>query len=197
MSRKTIFVDLDRTLFDTNQFMVALWEAVGQLYPKVDVVYEVSRIGEWYEHIGDLKHYLFPKQFAHATGDTFAKAAPALHSLLRHEQFAFPDAMVIKMWPGRGYDVRIVSFGAEDLQKFKLSLMPEFDEPRDIILEAKGPFLMRNYPNAAGFMVDDKRNPHLPVGIKEVWLDRTANVDIKQEAGIITINSLEGVEELL
>jgi hypothetical protein len=197
MSRKTVFVDLDRTLFDTNQFMVAVWEAVGQLYPNVDILYETSRIGKWYAHVGDLKHYLFPKHFAHATGGVFQDAVPALHSLLQHEQFAFPDATAVKTWQAKGYEVRILSFGATDLQQFKLSLIPAFDEPRDIILEAKGPYLAKHYPGAVGVMVDDKRNSSLPPNIKEVWLQRDETMDIKREPGIIVINSLKGVEELL
>jgi hypothetical protein len=197
MSRRIIFVDLDRTIFDTNQFMVSLWEAASQLYPNTDVVYEVSRIREWYRAVGDLQYYLFDQHLHHATGAAFEKIAPELRRRLQHEQFAFPDTAAITSWAAHGYDVRILSFGAQDFQAFKLSLIPQFDQPRDIILEAKGAFITEHFPGVTGFMVDDKRNLSLPAGVREVWLRRAGEQDINKESDMITIKSLKEVEELL
>jgi hypothetical protein len=195
MSRPIIFVDFDRTLFQTDALFPLLWDTVGELYPQADIQTAKNEVGKWYEIIeGDYKHYLFPQHLLHVTGANFDQAEPLLLERLSKHDFTYPDVGVINHWPAKGYDVRILTFGGEPFQKFKLKLTPQFIEPRDIILEPKGTFLAHHYPDAAGFMVDDKRNPGMPATIKEVWLNRQGKT---AEDAIITISSLEQLEEFL
>jgi hypothetical protein len=197
MSRRIIFVDLDRTIFDTARFMPDVWHTVADLYD-VDAERELQHVPDWYESVGDLYHYPFPAHFEAVTGVSADDAKSELHRRLRGRDYAFSDTIAMRDWKKRGYEVRILSFGARWFQDFKLSFLPDFHEPRDIILEAKGPFIAKNFPDAVGFMVDDKRNPDLPPAVHEVWLDRAGtSLGKPKEDAIITISSLEQVEELL
>jgi hypothetical protein len=195
MSRRIIFVDFDRTLFRTDFLFTKLWEAVAELYPQADVLKANAEIGQWYEIIEDhYKHYLFPQHLLHATGVDFEEAQPLLLKRLSQYDFLYPDVHAANEWPKAGYEVRILTFGGEPFQKFKLKLAPQCKQPHDIILEPKGIFLARHYMDVEGFMVDDKRNPGLPQNIKEVWLSRKSKAT---EDAIITISSLEQMQEFL
>jgi hypothetical protein len=198
MNNPTIFVDLDRTIFDTNRFFPIVWQAVGDLYPGVHVEQEIGLIDRWYEtSVGDLRTYYFEKHFEAVTGVKFEDGFAVLHEHLKGGDYAFPDAQVVNSWGELGYNVRILSFGGRGFQELKLSLIPEFDQPRDIILERKGAFIARHYPGAHGFMIDDKRNPGLPGGVQEVWLNRANPGPVTHEGDTVIISSLEQMQEIL
>jgi cation diffusion facilitator CzcD-associated flavoprotein CzcO len=95
-------------------------------------------------------------------------------------------------------DVRILTFSAEWFQKFKLSLVPQLASlPYDIIQEAKGAYIAEHFPQAQGWLVDDKLDTDLPPGIRAIWLDRSKAMDIERQNDIIIVNSLKHVKEVL
>ncbi|HSW81121.1 MAG TPA: hypothetical protein VLG40_01875 [Candidatus Saccharimonas sp.] len=197
MNDKILFLDLDRTLFDTPRFTQALWYAIGHEF-KVDAAQQLESLPEWYHQIGDLRYYHFEEHVKHVLHKTADEITAKIRPRLERENFLYPDTSELQNWQTRGdYQLRILSFGGEWLQKFKISLCPRIaDLPADIILEPKNTFIAHNYSRANGFLVDDKRNLDLPRGFTEVWLRRELLQKTK-ESGLIIVNSLIEVTEAL
>ncbi|HSE61048.1 MAG TPA: hypothetical protein VLA88_01995 [Candidatus Saccharimonadales bacterium] len=192
---RTVFVDFDRTLFNTELFQRLCWQEIGNAY-NVDVEAAHAQMPAWYHQVGDLHYYSLDEQLAAMfTQDTPDEIMATIRPKLASMAFSYPDAKEVFAWQKAGYEVHIVTFGEEWFQNTKRSFVPELAElPFHITLEQKGSFIASNFPDATGFMIDDKRNLDLPPAIREVWLNR---VDNKQEAGILTIHSLKAMEELL
>lgn len=198
MTNKILFLDLDRTLFDTTRFMRDLWQAIGQIY-NVNPQHQLAELPEWYHQMGELRYYHFEEHVQAVLHQNADQVATAVRPLLADKNFLYPDVAELSKWQKRAdYQIRILSFGGDWFQKFKISFCPDIaDLPRDIILEAKNIFIARTFAGAQGFLVDDKRNPDLPPGFTEVWIDRQSDVQKIKKDGIIIINSLTQVQEVL
>lgn len=197
MTDKILFLDLDRTLFDTVRFVNVLWQTIGRAYT-IDHEKQLATMLGWYKQVGELRYYRFEDHVQQATGQTADQVAVKIRPHLAAHDFLYPDTAEIKNWQARGdYTLRILSFGGEWFQKFKISLSPAIaDLPADIILQPKNQFIATHFAGARGFLVDDKRNPHLPKGFTEVWLQRDTLQNAK-ESSLIIVNSLIEVTEAL
>lgn len=195
MTRNILFLDLDRTLFDTDLFIKEFWHAAAKIY-NFDPIHQIAQVSSWYRPVGDFGYYSVEDHVRAALGKTAAEVGEAVRPLIRHIDFTYPDTAEITIWQARGdYELRILTFGGRWLQKYKLSLTPTLSAlPCDIILVAKGDFIVKNFTDAQGFLVDDKRGNRLPPNFKEIWINRRTDMKIP---GTITIHSLAEVKGVL
>lgn len=198
MARKVLFLDLDRTLLDTPHFMQSLWREIAKAY-NAGLEHQMAQVPHWYRAVGDYHYYDLRMHLQEGMGLDPDAVLAKITLALQKEDFLYPDASELAAWLERAdYEVRVLTFGPPWVQQFKISLVPAIAKlPCDMILEAKKAFIAREYAGRQGLLVDDKRNPGLPDGFTEVWLNRDSDMDIVKEYGIITIKSLTQVRELL
>jgi hypothetical protein len=197
MKSKVLFLDLDRTLFDTVSFMTTLWRALSDHYGQ-DYDHCMALVPQYYRAIGDYRYYDLKIHLQDGLGVDPEEAVAAVTPQLKNTDFTFPDASELHIWQKSDYEIRILTFGPAWVQQFKMRFAPSIAHlPIDIILEPKNEFIAREYADRNGLLVDDKRGLHLPPNFKEVWIDREHTMQNAQEYGIIYINSLTQVKELL
>jgi hypothetical protein len=147
-----ILCDFDRTLFDTDQFFLEIWQLAGKMY-EIDDEWERSQAPDFFTKYGDAYDYRFFEHLKRAAGQQlsiphFINEARKAFS----DKFLYDDATnhVITMID------EIVTFGGTEYQTFKLGLCPSLDAiPRRIILEPKGEYITKNYTQPT-ILVDDK-----------------------------------------
>lgn len=198
MKPDILFLDLDRTLFDTPRFMPALWHALAARY-SLDYEHCMALVPHFYRAIGDYRYYDLKMHLQDGLGLDPEQAIDVVTPVLAKQDFLFADTSSLAEWQARpDYEVRILTFGPAWVQAFKMRFAPALAHlPTDMILEAKNEFIAREYAGRSGLLVDDKRNPNLPKGFTEVWLDRDHTMQNTQESGIVCINSLAQIKELL
>jgi phosphoglycolate phosphatase-like HAD superfamily hydrolase len=197
MKPRILLLDLDRTLFDTARFMPAMWQAIAAQY-SLNYEHQMALVPHFYRAMGDYRYYDL-KVHLQDLGMDAEEVIDKVTPVLQKQDFIFPDVSELKEWQKRpDYEIRVLTFGPEWVQSFKLRFAPEIAQlPLDMILEPKNEFIARTYPRQGGLLVDDKRNPQLPPSFKEVWLNRDHTMQNAQESGMICINSLNQVKDLL
>ena len=171
----TVFLDLDRTLFQTDLFDELRWELLAQWYPEViDLPSEWARQREFYVYHGELYFYDFTAHMA-ALGLEVDEVYERLRtSELADGRLEYEGVRALVEWIRERGDVRILTFGPEDYQSLKLALCPSLrDVPVHRTLEEKGGFFRSLAHDAADevWMVDDKLIPELPEYVHYVQAD--------------------------
>jgi hypothetical protein len=196
MARPILFVDFDRTLIETDRLIAASWRAIEETF-NIDATSVLATLENHYVHVGDLRYYNFDKHIKAELHRSADEVAAAIYPTLKKESFAFGDSDEIFHWQDK-YEVRILTFGAEWYQRFKLGLVPQFKNlPIDIILMPKGQFIAEHFGGRGGWLVDDKYNSGMPEGFTEIHLVRSSSFTDETKDGIITINSLKALKEIL
>ena len=197
MAHKTLFLDMDRTLLNTNEFVQAFWRAVEKYY-RINHEHAIAEMPKYYHDMGELRYHDLYLQLSELFGLDPDEVIATIRPDLATQDFLYADVKPILALQKHDFELRIITFGEQWFQQCKLSFLPALDHlPRDIILESKGAFLARTYPQAEGWMIDDKRNPHLPPNVQEVYLDRTSEDPFTKKDGIIIINSLKHFQEAI
>lgn len=192
-----LFVDFDRTLFDTASFTTKLWESVSRRY-NLDAEKAKTEGQAYFNYVGNLYDYDFFSHMRKMTGSSDVGIADAVREDLAGHDFCYPDSDEPFAWADEGHDVRILTFGNEPYQRLKLSLAAEFmDLPIMIIRESKAEYLGWAHEAQQGWLVDDKPDQRLPVGFKEINLNRTSDLPIAQQSGYVIVNSLKHVRNVL
>lgn len=192
-----LFVDFDRTLFDTASFTEKLWEVVGRRYG-LDAEKAKTEGRAYFNRVGDLHDYDFFAHMRKMTGQSDASIADAVREDLAGHDFRYEDSAEAFVWSEVGHDVRILTFGNEPYQRLKLSLTPEFlNLPVMIIREPKADYLGWAHAAQQGWLVDDKPDQRLPAGFKEINLNRASELPITQQSGYVIVNSLKHVRNIL
>lgn len=194
----TVFLDLDRTLFQTDLFDELRWELLAQWYPEViDLPSEWARQREFYVYHGELYFYDFTAHMA-ALGLEVDEVYERLRtSELADGRLEYEGVRALVEWARERGDVRILTFGPEDYQSLKLALCPSLrDVPVHRTLEEKGGFFRSLSHDAADevWMVDDKLIPELPEYVHDVQADVERKVVEQQDWAVITeLAELPGV----
>lgn len=117
-----VYLDLDRTLFKTGNVKV-LWEYIAQQYPEIGDAFAGRET--YYHYVDDMYYY---DMSAHLTS---LGLEPELvygelgNSIYADGRFEYEGAgELIEALLSYGYDVRIMTFGTDDYQRFKASLCP-------------------------------------------------------------------------
>lgn len=196
--KKLLLLDLDRTIFDTATFMRVLWTALAAEY-NADYDREMARVPSFYRAVGDYRYYDLQLHIQEGLGENADEAMRAVSPILTQQDFAFADLSELGTWLAHpDYEVRVLTFGPEWVQRWKLVFMPMVkDVPIDITLEPKEAYIAREFAGRTGFLVDDRLTHSLPDGFTEMYITRESTIQNSQEDGIIYINSLTQVREYL
>lgn len=191
MPKHVLYVDFDRTLFDTQTFFTDLWQWLGDEYG-LDGQAEQQRANEFYTMCGTLYDYDF---FTHidacglARTDVEQRAKQALTGpyLYQDAQYALALRPII------------LTFGNSDYQRFKLSFCDLADYTTIIIQESKGDYIARHHPRDSVTLVDDKDLiAELPPQVHFIRIDRTQprpHTHVRERYD--TIASLQYIEEVM
>lgn len=157
--RPLVFLDLDRTLFDTRQAGL-LWQELAKRYD-IDAAKCTAERSNWYEWVDDTTYY---HDFSQQLTDYGIDASEAYEYLrqspLAQGVFEFPYVDVLVRTLQEIADVKVLTFGIDDYQQLKASLCPSLRGVEIITtLESKTTVLGRYMNKYDCWLVDDK-----PVG---------------------------------
>ncbi len=151
-----IYLDLDRTLFQTSR-AGEIWDEIAQLYPEINA--EKAR-GEYENYFvefgGGLYYHDISKQLSDYGLDPVAVYESLLETDLDDGRFEFPGVKeLVSLIVEKGEEVTVLTFGADDYQRFKVALCPSLQGiPVVTTLRPKYEFLEN--VESGGWVVDDK-----------------------------------------
>lgn len=186
-------MDFDRTLFDTGAFVGALWRYLADMY-HLDERKEQQRAREFYQYVGEQYDYYFFDHMASIKQLPIAeKLTHDIGEALGQKKFLFSDAYsIIPSIDG------IVTFGNRPYQELKLSLCPELATIRQhITTEPKGEYVARIFADTPTVLVDDKLQQGLPSSCRFIRLDRHQVETVTNREEVVTIKSLEYLQQVL
>ncbi len=200
-----VFLDFDRTLFDLDSFVAWTDEVLSAKFNLLPGTFSQSSLQHLTPAQDNLYFYEHLKHFQSVTGKSWSFISGELEKELRqlNGDFCFPE--VHKTLHGlfkKPYDVRVLTFGYGDYQRFKLhtcSVIRRLHIPTHVVDEPKRLFLDRHFAVGPGVLVDDHHPLHLPPTWQHIWLDRsvTANKPQSLADGSILIKDLKQLSIVL
>jgi hypothetical protein len=197
----TIFcIDFDETLF--NHATLNAW--MDAELAKDGIIAE----GDYAKGVDDYHHQLTPilrlydheRHIFDSTGREWGYIAGHLKAKLTQEpcKFCYPDSHSFLRKAVKKYaDVRILSFGHGEYQRFKMGLcavLRELDLPTHIVDRPKGQFLKEHFrAPTSGILIDDKYPLDLPDNFLHVLVDRKGRYveSSKGDERVVYIGSLK------
>lgn len=194
-----IYLDLDRTLFNTPVFVPELVAAAEKLYG-LDAQQFQKDMATYYlsSADGQLQHYDFFAQLA-AHAIDIRHAERELLAALHGRNYVYDDAReMLQLLGSTPITLGIVSYGTQFYQLFKYKAAPELAGlPIKVVFHDKATYIAEQ-PHEPSWLVDDKITSNLPDWCVMILLDRTAKAPFVRESPMFwRINSLQSVETLL
>ncbi|HEV2413034.1 MAG TPA: hypothetical protein VGS28_04520 [Candidatus Saccharimonadales bacterium] len=203
---KRLYLDLDRTLYMTDRALKLVAEECEKLWRDKGITAQrlIQEAPRYYssEDPNALRTHEFFRQML-AYGVDLRTEGGRLRDSLSKYDLLFPDARDLLDYVDtlNDLEVKIITFGEEDFQKFKLSLLPRLAKyPVIITMGEKATYIRRHEKKTPSLIVDDKTNPSLPAWCEGVLLDRTGNTsskDLDQESGELVVNGLDAIKSLI
>jgi hypothetical protein len=173
-----VFLDFDATLFDTWHFTEWIDDYLVQKHEIVAGAFKDSA-DDFHTPI-DEKHRLY-RHAEHVKSVTkrnwsfiSAEIEKAWHD--RHQDFCYPEVhKTLRELHKLPLDIRILTYGDAEFQRFKLNscqVLHELRIPIHVVDEPKRLFLEREFAKERGILVDDKHPLQLPTNWLHLWLDR-------------------------
>ncbi len=195
--RPLVFLDLDRTLFDTRQ-AIELWRVL-ELHYGIDAEACAAERSNWYVWTDKTTYYHdFSAQLRSYDIDVSAAYEYIRHSRIGTGALEFPYTGVLVSELADLADVKVLTFGADDYQRLKASLCPSLASTEIITTtESKGRILEQYGHGRECWMIDDKPIGHeLPAGVHFAQVALEAEVpDYTEDWPIFT--SLKDVKEYM
>lgn len=172
-----IAFDLDRVIFNTDKFSKDVTEISAELC-RVSAE-QFKKDSQSFRIKGDigLHHYDYAAQLA-SYGANIADVYPVLlKSLTTHAKtYIYNDVVrVIEQCQMDNEDIFILTYGEDMYQKLKLKVCPQLDAITSyVILQTKGEFIDKKFPESSGVLFDDTYQEWLPSGWQHVTVDRVA-----------------------
>lgn len=152
----SIYIDLDRTLFRTNELPLII-EEFKRFSPKIvpekflseqTKYYVETDVGYYYDMSAHLRAYQV---------DPDAMYRHVCASKIADNRFLFPGGEALAEWLSKRGDVAILTYGSDDYQRFKAALCPALAAiPVITTLEDKAVWFHREVKVARVVMIDDK-----------------------------------------
>ncbi len=198
-----IFVDFDETLFNhalLNDWVDHMLLSNGHIKQSGDYSKDVDAYHERLTPI--LRLYRHNDHFKDATQREWAYFAGELKARLRGQvcPFCYEDAHeFLRRAVESGADVRLLSFGDGEYQRFKIGLCAEIrklDIPIHIVDRPKREFLAEHFGAIRGVLVDDKYPLDLPDNITHILIDRKGiyREQSAHDPRIITVTTLKEIQ---
>ena len=144
-------MDLDRTLFRTDEFVRDVWQLAGRLYG-FDGERERLNAPDYFTYNGELYDYDFFRHLSAASGGKGDEAFEAEAIRLLSGGYLYDDVQAIL-----GEIDYIITYGNARYQSLKLSVCPELKGiPVHVVQQAKGPYIAKEFPGVRSILVDDK-----------------------------------------
>ena len=163
-----VFLDLDRTLFNTSLFDEERWKLLARLYPEViDLETEQARQTKFYVYRGKLYFYDFSAHMKNLGLDVERIYRQITDSHLADGRLEHQGVLrLINFLRGLG-QVQVLTFGAEDYQSLKISLCPSLRNVKSIITDQEKGVFFRSHSHLPGevWMIDDKPIDNLPASV--------------------------------
>jgi hypothetical protein len=196
-----VYIDFDRTLFDTQRFgrdlnhIVAMHAGISPEQARADAA-------PFYTHA--ILHSFDFESYVTAYGLNPDAMLDQVHQLALTNPYLYDDsAWFMQTLQNNGFNPTILSFGEDRFQRAKITptLTHLFEtvplsapKPRTnvrVILEPKGQHIALKHPGEQGVLVDDIPEQHLPEGFHEIHLDREINLQHpKPKTGGFTVSDL-------
>ena len=198
-----IYIDFDRTLYDSGRFSDDLWALIGRqagIDPS-QVAESVAKF-ETHETLGGYDYEAHIRAFGLDPAQMWAKLA----QLLDAYDYLYDDsARFVQSLLGSGYRPRILSFGNYKFQAAKIA--PTLDVLAgttghelgyDIVMRRKREHLIEYHPGEHGVLIDDKPGQELPEGFTEITLDRPRGLaEVVREGPAYVASDLAQVRALI
>lgn len=191
-----IYLDLDRTLLDTDACMAVVFSQCERLYGLSQDGLR-AEVPHYYHYVGHLRYYDFFGQMAARNLDPYQVEHDLLATI--DQDFLFPDAHeMLRYLTTQDYKMSVLSFGKHNFQQFKYRLLPQLSHlPFISVLYPKDRFILEAQ-DVPSLLIDDVAAPDLPNYCTQFIIDRQASEEIIQEdAQHIRIRSLQTVENIL
>jgi len=191
-SKSILFVDLDRTLFDTSRFVEAIRNELKLQFQVVMTTNEARNYYRYYEDLYDYDFFKHCQDRGVTSQQIYDCIFPEL--LIKYGSFLYEDVRSLL-----GTEFEIMTFGSEPYQSLKLKMAPELqDRAVTIVHERKGAYINREFKNVSVTLIDDK--PAAMTGYSAgtfIHLDRAQKVPIINDESGIHIRSLNHTKEVL
>ncbi len=199
-----VYVDFDRTLFDTPRFGNDLSQLVAK-YANISPVQAREDAAPFYTH-EVLRSFDFEAYVA-AYGLDPDTMLEHVRELALTDNYLYADStQFIQTLQAGGFKPKILSFGEHRFQHAKIiptlvhlfgGTLPSTFETH-VILEPKGPHIARKHPGEQGVLVDDVPDQNLPAGFREIHLDRATELKRpRPKAGGFTASNLEQAYQVI
>jgi hypothetical protein len=175
--KPVIFLDFDRTLFDTDLF----WIDFAECLAVVIGISPAQILNAYTDYVTttNLTSYIFYEDYIKQHNINHKLVQESVDKMLKNKQYLFEDA--IELLDGsnnlqRECEVAVLTYGQELFQNLKISLCKELKNLTSYItLLPKTEFIDYYMPNRFGLLVDDKLGQNLPNGWVEVHIDRNSH----------------------
>lgn len=191
-----VYLDVDRTLFDTDLFDKLRWQLLEREYG-VDVA-ERQRQPTFYSYRDDMWFYDFSahmKDMGLPVDEVYERVRC---SELADGRLEYPGVRELVEWVQTCGVVRLLTYGADDYQRLKVALCPSLQGLETIVTQSGKGRLFRSQALARpAWMVDDKPiGGELPAGVQFIQVDFSGAHGKKTEAWPV-VASLQNVLEVL
>lgn len=195
-AKSHIYLDLDRTLFNTSLAGRAAWIAAQELYG-LDAEKLQAEEANFHGYAGEQYFYRFFDHLA-SHGVEPVRAAEELRSVLSEQDFFYPDARELVLHLKlRDIKPTILSFGDPAYQGFKYRLIPELEHiPFICVSEPKGPYVAK-HGHVKAYIIDDKPLVDVPDECIAIQLVREQAEPMVQDGRHYVINDLRLAKGLL
>jgi hypothetical protein len=161
-----VYLDVDRTLFDTDLFDTLRWQLLEREYG-VDVA-ERQRQPTFYSYRDDMWFYDFSahmKDMGLPVDEVYERVRC---SELADGRLEYPGVRELVEWVQTCGVVRLLTYGADDYQRLKVALCPSLQGLETIVTQSGKGRLFRSQALARpAWMVDDKPiGGELPAGVQ-------------------------------
>lgn len=164
-----LYVDLDRTLFQTNLFDTNKWSLLHQWFPWVEPSEQQRQTCYYVEDSESSLHYYdFDAHLVQLGLEPAAVYRRLRQSALADGRLEYPGTEEFIRWASAQTQLTVLTYGAVKYQQLKVALCPSLERvPVVVVQRPKGEFFQSQLAHAERWLVDDKPiGGQLPPGVR-------------------------------